>query len=389
MTTSSTEKVRRYDIDWLRVLAVLLLVPFHTALIFSLNPNDVVYVKDTVESQFLLQIDGFIYQWHMPLLFVLAGASTWFALGFRSSGQYLKERFLRLLIPGIFGMVTLIPMMLYLHLIWRPIGSPYATFLDYYPHFFQINPNDLVGYSGTMTPSYLWFIFFLFVFSIVALPLFRYLRGDSGRRLLNRLAVIFEKRGAILLPGILITIMAALPGLVDKNPFFFIAFFILGYVFMADERFQQAIDRDAWLAFGFGLAAYLVAITLPYDSPQWSATWIVRGVFYNFNRWLLTIAFLGLGHKFLNRSNRVLRYATEAAYPFYILHLPIDTLVALFIVRLEADVAVKYVLINLITIALTLGVYEIVKRVNLLRFLFGMKAKKPIAIPVAQPIPVN
>lgn len=389
MTTSSNEKTRRYDIDWLRVLAVLLLVPFHTALVFSLNPNDVVYVKDTVESPFLLRIDGFIYQWHMPLLFLLAGASTWFALGFRSSGQYLKERFLRLLIPGVFGVVVLIPLMLYLHLIWRPIGTQYTSFFDYYPHFFQVNPNDLVGYSGTMTPSYLWFIFFLFIFSIVALPLFRYFRGENGRQLLDRLAGIFEKRSALWLLGILIAFLAALPGLVDKNPFFFIGFFILGYMFMSNERFQQAIDRDVWLTLALGVTAYLIAESLPYNSPEWSTTWIVRGVFYNFNRWWLTLAFLGLGHKFLNRTNRVLNYAREAAYPFYILHLPIDTLVAYFIVQMKADIAVKYILINIFTIALTLGVYEIIKRVNLLRFLFGMRTKQKIKAPASQPLPAN
>ena len=109
---------------------------------------------------------------------------------------------------------------------------------------------------------------------------------------------------------------------------------------------------------------------------------------YNFNRWWLTLACLGLGHKFLNRTNRVLTYAREAAYPFYILHLPIDTIVGLFVIRLEASIAVKFLLINVITIVLTLGVYEIIKRVNVLRFLFGMKAK-PVAVPIGQPVPAS
>ena len=82
---------RRYDLDWLRVLAVLLLVPFHSALIFSLDPRDIVYVKDQVESEILIQFAYFVHQWHMPLLFLIAGASTWFALEFRTGRNISKS----------------------------------------------------------------------------------------------------------------------------------------------------------------------------------------------------------------------------------------------------------------------------------------------------------
>src|SRR5689334_23204217 len=111
----STKAVRRYDIDWLRILAVLLLVPFHSALIFSLDPGHVVYIKDSVESPFLVQAAGFLSIWHMPLLFLISGMATWFALGFRSGGQYLKERVLRLLVPTVFAILVLVPLMTNIH----------------------------------------------------------------------------------------------------------------------------------------------------------------------------------------------------------------------------------------------------------------------------------
>jgi hypothetical protein len=83
---------RRYDIDWLRVLAVLLLFPFHTARIFDTWLP--FYVKNAAASDALTYFIFYLNPWHMPLLFLLAGASTWFALGFRSAGQYTKERFI-------------------------------------------------------------------------------------------------------------------------------------------------------------------------------------------------------------------------------------------------------------------------------------------------------
>ena len=98
---------RRYDLDWLRVFGVLLLVPFHVALIFVLNPNSIMYIKDVVNSPVLDEAAGFVHMWHMPLLFMISGGATYFALGFRSAGQYIRERFLRLFIPFLFGVLTL------------------------------------------------------------------------------------------------------------------------------------------------------------------------------------------------------------------------------------------------------------------------------------------
>lgn len=103
---SAPKPERRCDIDWLRILAVLLLIPFHTARIF--DPFDPFYVKNAERSTAL----GYgaikvLHPWHMPLLFLLAGAATWFAIGFRSGGQYVRERFTRLLV--LFGMKPLRP----------------------------------------------------------------------------------------------------------------------------------------------------------------------------------------------------------------------------------------------------------------------------------------
>jgi peptidoglycan/LPS O-acetylase OafA/YrhL len=96
--------------------------------------------------------------------------------------------------------------------------------------------------------------------------------------------------------------------------------------------------------------------------------------------WL--IAFLGLGYRYLNVTSKVLRYATQAAYPFYILHLPVNTLVGYFVIQWNASIAVKYLVINVFTIALTLAVYDaFVKRTAVTRFLFGMKPLAKVQTP--------
>jgi glucans biosynthesis protein C len=130
---------RRVDLDWLRILAVLLLVPFHSALVFVLNPQSVMYVKDTVNSPFLDRAAGWVHQFHMPLLFAVAGASTWFALGGRTPGQYARERVLRLL-------VVLLPPMTW---ITSLAAGRTESLARHWLGFFRIDGSDLAGIGGT------------------------------------------------------------------------------------------------------------------------------------------------------------------------------------------------------------------------------------------------
>ena len=106
---------RRADIAWLRILAVLLLFPFHTARVFDIWEE--FYVKNDQLSTALTYFIAFMEPWHMPLLFLLAGAASWFALGRRSGGRYAGERAKRLLVPFIFGLLVLIPPQSYLGLL--------------------------------------------------------------------------------------------------------------------------------------------------------------------------------------------------------------------------------------------------------------------------------
>ncbi|MBU1752146.1 MAG: acyltransferase family protein, partial [Chloroflexi bacterium] len=189
--------VRRYELDWLRLMAVFLLFFFHTARIF--DPHENFYVQNNPSSQLLF--DLFIRSlgpWQMCLFFLLAGASTYFALRVRGSGGYVNERFKRLLIPFLFGLLVLIPPQSYLGLVSH---SGYAgSFLEWFPNFFTLQLADMDGYfMGGHTWGHLWFILHLFVYSVVATPLFVYLNSQSGRRLVGRLARAFTWPGVLFL----------------------------------------------------------------------------------------------------------------------------------------------------------------------------------------------
>ena len=391
-TASTTQKARpqrRYDIDWLRVLAVLLLFPFHTARIFdTFGPF---YVKNVTLSDVLTYFIMYVHPWHMPLLFLLAGASTWFALGFRSGGQYAKERFIRLLIPFIFGVLVILPPQSYFGLLSHTDYS--GSYLEWYPNFFSINPTDMDAYFlGGFTIGHLWFILFLFIFSLVALPLFLYLRRrDSGKRLIGWLAAFCSLPGMIFLLAIPLIVMYRLINFYP-SPLYFIAYFILGYILVADSRFDKAIDRHKAVALVLGPILYLFVTYFemfgyPWSNPSWLVTVIVAYL-DGFAAWFFVIAILGYGRKFLRSSNRFLRYTGEASYPYYILHQTVIVIIGFYVVQWQLGVAAKYLLILAAAMAVTALLYEfLVKRFNLLRFLFGMKRLKKEGRPVPAPKP--
>lgn len=367
---------RRYDLDWLRVLGVLLLIPFHVALIFVLDPNAIMYIKDVVNSRVLAVAVGFIHMWHMPMLFIISGSATYFALGFRSAGQYIRERFLRLFIPLIFGILTFVPFTTYLQ------HSNSLSLQEGYIGYFHFDFNHLDGMNGTFTPAHLWFILYLFVFSLIGLPLFLVLRSERGQGTIKALRTMTQSPLSLMACGMPLTLAAALNILGDKNPLYYFLIFFYGIVLAGDVGFQLSIDKLTWVALAYGVFAAVINVMVPIQSyGEWTVQWMALGLMYEMGRWALTLAVLGLGHRFLNHTNNVLRYASEAAMPFYLLHMTFSVLTGYFAIQLDAPVAVKYPLIVLVATGLTLVAYELVRRWNITRWLFGMK-------PIRQGMPV-
>jgi len=373
MTLSSE---RRYDLDWLRVLGVLLLIPFHVALIFVLDPNAIMYIKDVVNSRVLEVAAGFVHMWHMPMLFIISGSATYFALGFRSARQYIRERFLRLFIPLVLGVLTFVPFTTYIQ------HSNILSLQEGYIGYFHFDLNHLDGLNGTFTPAHLWFILYLFVFSLIGLPLFQALRSGKGKGVIKALGTLTQAPLSLMVWGTPLTLVAALNMLGDKNPLYYFLIYFYGFVLAGDARFQQSIDKLTWVALASGVFAVVINMLMPIQSyTEWTVQWMALGLMYEMGRWALTLAVLGLGHRFLNRTSNLLRYASEAAMPFYLLHMTFSVLTGYFAIQLDAPVAVKYPLIVLVATGSTLVAYELVRRWNMTRWLFGMK-------PIRQGMPV-
>ncbi len=266
---------RRADLDWVRVLAVLLLVPYHSALVFDLDPNAVVFVKDVVQSPALVEAVDFVHRRHMPLLFAIAGAASWFALGWRSGGAYLGERVKRLLVPFVFATLTLVPLMLNVHWLGRPDAPSLG---EMYRRFLTLNPDDLSGYQGTFAPGHLWFVGDLLIFSLLALPLFLALRRPGPQRVLSTIAAW---PGAVYLLVIPQYLVYPLNILGNAIPPYYLVVFCCGYLLMASPRFQEAIDGQLPLSTVLALVSTVISAAMLRQSPppgRAPGSWAARSI---------------------------------------------------------------------------------------------------------------
>jgi hypothetical protein len=203
------------------------------------------------------------------------------------------------------------------------------------------------------------------------------LRSGKGKGVIKALGAITQAPLSLMAWGIPLTLVAALNILGDKNPLYYFLIFVYGFILAGDVRFQQSIDRLTWVALAYGVFAAVINVMVPIQSyGQWTLQWMVLGLIHEMGRWALTLAVLGLGHVFLNRTNTVLRYASEAAMPFYLLHMTFSVLTAYFAIRIDVPVAVKYPLIVVVATGLTLVAYKLVRLWNVTRWLFGMKPIK-------------
>jgi len=319
--------------------------------------------------------------WHMSLFFILAGASTYFALKKRSGVEYIKERVKRLFIPLLFGTLVVIPPLSYLGLLNH---SDYSqSFIAWFPSFFQLQTADLNGFfMGGLTTGQLWFILHLLVYSLVALPLFLYFNRASGRRWTERIAGILMKPAMLfLLFPALLALISRFPWVLGGNPLFYITFFIVGFILMASQSLMDQIDRYRLLLLVLGVVPLVGLITTsatnswPANVPEWAD--IMMDAYRNgFVPWFFILALLAYGRRLLNFTNRFLRYFAEGAYPIYILHQTILMAIAFFVVQWSLGVAAKYAIIVALSFAGTVLAYDIlVRRTNITRFLFGMKPR--------------
>lgn len=376
---------RRFDLDWVRVVTMLVVFVFHCGMFFVSWPW---HLKNDQLSLPIEVFNGFADLWQMPMLFLVSGAATWFSLRSRRAGNFINERMLRLLIPLTFGTLVIVPLQIYFERIFKQQFQ--GSFFAFYPHFFQ-GTYSFTG-TGNFGWSYLWFLVYLFIITLIALPIFLFLRRPRGKKLVDGLASFVSKPGAIFawfLPMALCLILLqplfpnSEKSLVGDMAYFaeYLFYFVFGYLFCADRRFWDAIQRYAIpalvLAGATSAAGTYLVLSNSVPAIGYSAARFGALGLFTLCGWCWIVTFLGMASKFLSFSNRFLSYANEAVLPFYVLHHMVIIGVGSYVLRWDIPVLAMYLLIIAVSFAIIMLLYEfVVKRTNVTRFLFGMRTKR-------------
>ena len=320
---------------------------------------------------------AFLDAWHMPLLFLLAGASTYFALRKRTIGTYVGERSLRLGVPLLFGVLVLVPPQTWCG---AQTNDGYTgSFLEYLTSGKAFALDNLLGrgdYYGGLSPAHLWFIWFLWMISIAVIPLLLIGRSERGGAALDRVARAWSKPVWWPLVVFILMFAEALPEISGLNIFYFAAIFTMGYLLFRDEHFAEKIERHRVWTLATGVAITVAALVfyefgdaLP-DPSLARAAWTYAELA---GMWLTLMGLLGFGHRLLDRPSPTLSYLAEASYPVYILHQTVIVVIGFYLVLIAPWPALSWPLLIVLSAALTFALYEGARRVPALRFLFGMR----------------
>lgn len=382
-------QTRRYDVDWLRVIVMVLVLLFHSARFFGGGRWHL--VNDQTDIVAVLFV-AFLDLWFMPFFFLLSGFGTWYSLRSRNAGQFLKERAKRILIPlYTAGLLFLLPPQYFFEMSTNSgySGGFWDILPDYFSNIFRFNLHSPDGLVPLPFSGHLWFLQFLFLISLFSIPLLLFFKSENSSKITSALANASDRWGGIFLFIIPIAVTRvglrsflggehSWAGLVE-----FILFFVIGFIFASDERFSEAIQKSGWAGLllgliSFGVAGYFV-FNQGYNYPggeAFSLKYVIFECVMSVGRWGWIVFVLSIGAKYLNFTNKFLKYCNEAVLPFYLIHQTIILGVGWFVITWETTILQKFVVIFLTSFIIILALYDIlVRRINFMRFLFGMSPK--------------
>lgn len=343
---------RRYDIDWLRVIAIGLLLIYHIAIAFQPWGVFIGFIQSSESMESIWIPMSMLNVWRIPLLFFVSGMGVCFAIQRRGWKELMMERAKRILVPFIFGSLVIVPLHVWL---WS----------DYYRQDFIYQFN----------PGHLWFLGNIFIYVLVLSPLFFFLKKRVGGRIQQVISKLFSTPLGLLVMAFpfMVEVLLVQPENFEMYAFTAHGFwlgmiaFLSGFCLVySGNAAWKTLNDWRWLHFGLALSLYIVRL-VAFEMKSYDLLMVLES-----NFWIFSV--LGFGNKYLNIPSKALTYLSQAAYPVYVLHMVFLYLGSLLLFDLSIWVSMKFVLLIVIT---TIGCYisyeYLVRRLKILRPLFGLK----------------
>lgn len=371
------ESDRKYYMDWLRIIVVLLIIPHHVALTFSHVGKGYIYTQEPVNSIYYLVQSDFLNLWFMRLLFFISGVSAYFALQKRTNVEFIKERVNKLFIPVLFVLFILGPSTAFFVL--KRSSSFAGSLIAFYPIYLD-NISEYLGWA------HMWFCIYLFVFSLLTVKLLSYLKKKA--QVVDKVNRFLSSGNNILLPiTIIVVIEMSLrphyPGFQNlindwANFLVYLSFFLFGYIMGQSNRLLLKISEKIKLFLSLSLlssVAYMYFNNSTYSlADNMYVVEVLLAALRGFAAYSWVMFFIGLGQRFFNKKSILLGKLSRTSFGLYVFHYTILTVINSFLLK----TSLNHYFIFLLSIFLTYIVYSIfyklcIKRIKPLRFICGLK----------------
>lgn len=375
---------RLYFFDWIRILAFCLLILYHTGMYYVTWDWHVKspYASDAIEPLMILSSP-----WRLALLFMISGVATAFMLQKLHIGALLKQRSWRLLVPLVFGMFVIVPPQAYFEIVEKiAYQGGYAEFMQQYVSGYGgfCRDNDCLSIP---TWNHLWFVAYLWAYTMVG-GLTVWLLGARFHTASAALDRLLTGWRIVVLP--VLVLAAARYMLVERFPtthalvddwyshaqYFFL--FALGALMAMQSGFWARVEAQRWSSLGLWLCSWALVViywSIPdalAGTPavlQWKP--VMRAV-YCICQWTAILTVCGFGRRHLNFDSAKRRYLTEAVFPVYILHQTLIVSMAHWLKPVKLAPGIEGVFLIVLTFGISFSVFEVVRRIAVLRPLFGL-----------------
>jgi peptidoglycan/LPS O-acetylase OafA/YrhL len=353
--------MRKYFIDNLRSSAILLLFIHHSFWIYN-SENTTYYINGT-GNLFLSIVVITQIPWFMPLMFVLAGISTAYALRKRTTSEYIIERIQKLLIPLISGIIIVIPSITYFA--ERFHNNYNGNYFQQYILFFS-KDTDFKGVTGGFTPGHLWFLFYLFLISLLTLPLI-YLYNKYNKKInINKINFLL-----LLILFILPYVGRSVIRISEKGLLEEFMFYIIGYFILSNDAILEKCKKYCFLSLGMSIVCmiyivieYIYNINIPI---------FVNDLIKEYYAYCTIIGFIGLYGRYCNFKNKLTHYFSTISFGIYIFHFTWIVGIAFYLQKFISNIFLQLIIIIPLSLIFTIITTELCRRWFITRKLFGLK----------------
>lgn len=375
---------RRSELDLLRVIAIAILLVYHVGMLFN---GLAWYLKNPEPLPVLEAPMAVLHQLRMPLLMVIAGCATAIALERRSIATVAADRVKRLLLPLVFGMFVVVPPQIYIERV--ATGGYTGSFLTFLPSVLQLRPYP----EGNFGWHHLWFVAYLFLYSMAAIPMFFALATPRGRRWLAWLDRAWARGWVIVLFVPLAVARIAFPGYSENHLLFDDPDTLVGYALLFGFGHILGRSRTLWDHLVQRRRRYLAAtcvlfaVVVPLD--KYPAPFEQLGVMALV--WCVILTSLGWARWFFLRPGAYipswLDHAQKLSYPFYIVHQTVLIVLGWGWMQVPMNPWARFGLVLISTFAVTAALCELIARIGPVRPLFGMAPEKGVTPLLARVAP--